>query len=299
MTIVQRSSPASLRTALIAAAFGRGASDPGCAAGPARLRDADLAGRLAAAGVAAEWLADIGDPVGEPSPMAAAADVAAQLATACGAALAVGRRPVVIGGDHSCAVGTWSGVARGLRGEGRLGLIWIDAHLDSHTPATSHTGMIHGMPVAALLGHGDPRLTGIAGGMPALRPEDLCIVGARDYEPEEPEFLAGQGVRVFFAEEVRARGLPAVMDEALTRVRAGTAAFGVSLDLDAVDPGEAPGVGCRVADGLTAADLVAAVEQVRSVAEPIAWELVEFNPRRDIDGRTAALAMRLLESALR
>ncbi len=299
MTLLQRSPPDSVEMRLIGAAFGRGAGDPGCAAGPAFLRNADLAGHLAAVDVAAEWLEEVGDPAEEPSPMAAAADVAARLATACGAALAGGRRPVVIGGDHSCAVGTWSGVAGHLRGAGRLGLIWIDAHLDSHTPATSHTGTIHGMPVAALLGHGDPRLTGIAGGSPALRPEDLCIVGARDYEPEEPAFLAAQGVRVFFAAEVRARGLAAVMDEALTRVRAGTAAFGVSLDLDAVDPAEAPGVGCRVGGGLAAADLVAAVGQVRRVAEPVAWELVEFNPQRDIDGRTAALAMRLLETALR
>ena len=255
---------------LLGVAFGRGGSDPGSGGGPEALKARGLVDYLRAAVIEADWAELVCDPASGTSAIAAAAEVGARIAVACRREIAAGRRLAGVGGDHSCAVGTWSGVAKTLRRGERLGLLWIDAHLDSHTPATTHTGTIHGMPVAALLGHGDPRLTGIAGGLPALRPEDVCIVGARDYEPEEPAFLAAQGVRVFFAEEVRARGLSAVMEEASTRVRAGTAAFGVSLDLDAVDPAEAPGVGCRVGGGLAAADLVAAVEQVRGVAQPIA-----------------------------
>lgn len=302
MTLLQRSriSPDLLDRpsfSLVGVAFGRGAMDSGCEAGASALRDRGLMQRLAAAGVRASW-ESIADPDEGSSPMAAAAEVTGRVATSCEAALRARRRPVVIGGDHSCAVGTWSGVARTVRPDGPVGLIWIDAHLDSHTPATTHTGTVHGMPVAALLGHGDPRLTGLAGGSPALRPEHVCLIGARDFEPEEPALLADLGVRVFLADEVRERGLIDVLDEAMARVRAGTAAFGVSLDLDAVDPDEAPGVGCRVPGGMAANDLVDAVAHLRAVAEPLAWELVEFNPERDRDGRTAALAMRLLETAL-
>src|SRR3546814_10741571 len=127
---------------LIGAAFGRGARDPGCADSPAGLRAAGLAERLVAAGIPAHWRAIVADPDPMLAPMAAAARVSAAVADMCAAAVAAGERPVVVGGDHSCAAGTWSGVARTVRKRGRLGLIWIDAHLDSHTPAHSYTGAI-------------------------------------------------------------------------------------------------------------------------------------------------------------
>ena len=284
---------------LLGVAFGRGGSDPGAADGPGALKAMGLLDYLQEAGTAADWSGFIRDPLAGTSAMAAAAEVGARIAAACGQEIGAGRRLAVIGGDHSCAVGTWSGVARTLKREERLGLLWIDAHLDSHTPATTHTGTVHGMPVAALLGHGDPRLVSLPGDRPALRPEDVCMIGARDYEPEEPAFLSAQGVRVYFAEEVKARGLTAVIDEALTHVSASTSALGVSLDLDVVDPYEAPGVGCRVPGGVSGEDLVRAVGRIRTVVEPAAWELVEFNPHRDRHGKTADLAKRLLAEAFR
>ncbi|MFN4090332.1 MAG: arginase family protein, partial [Alphaproteobacteria bacterium] len=144
--------------------------------------------------------------------------------------------------------------------------------------------------------HGQPVFAVVAGTRDAAR---RAVRLARiDFEPEEPVLLDALGVRVFYAEEVRRRGLAAVIDEAVAHVSAGTAAFGVSLDLDSVDPTEAPGVGTPVTGGLTAADLVAAVGRVRRKAEPAAWEVVEFNPHRDRDGRTAELAMALLAAAV-
>ncbi len=159
------------------------------------------------------------------------------------------RLPCVIGGDHSCAGGTWTGVARMLQGE--LGLVWIDAHMDSHTPATSHTGRLHGMPLAWLLGQGDDALYGLSAGV--VDPEHVALIGVRSYEPEEKERLDRLGVRVFHIEEVHRRGLDTVAAEALAIAARGTSGFGVSIDLDAVTPEEAPGVGTPVADGIAGA----------------------------------------------
>src|SRR5262249_39334497 len=126
-------------------------------------------------------------------------------------ALRRGRLPCVLGGDHTCAGGTWSGVARVLKekseGGGSLGLVWIDAHMDSHTPATSHTGRLHGMPLAWLLGEDDDPLYGLASGV--IEARHVALVGVRSYEPEEADRLERLGVRVFMISEIRSRGLPA------------------------------------------------------------------------------------------
>jgi arginase len=202
----------------------------------------------------------------------------------------------VIGGDHSCAVGTWSGAANALA-KGRLGLVWYDAHMDAHTPATSPSGRLHGMPVAMLLGHGPDALTEIARRRPALAPANLCIVGVRSYEEGERALLARLGVRVIYMDEVRARGLAWATGEALAVARNGTAGFGVSIDLDAIDPGEAPGVGSPVARGFAARDLAAALEAVRNLPDLVGIEIAEYNPTLDRDGQTALVARALLAAA--
>ena len=186
---------------MIGAAWGLGGADPGCAEAPAVLVPL-LAQRLAACGLPA-----IAGPILQPSPgerrrQFAVSKLCGQLAAAVADARRGGRLPCVIGGDHSCAGGTWTGVARTL--QGALGLVWIDAHMDSHTPATSHTGRLHGMPLAWLLGQDDDPLYGLGAGV--VKPQHVCLVGVRSYEREEDERLRRLGVRVIFMDEVRSRG---------------------------------------------------------------------------------------------
>jgi arginase len=278
---------------LIGAAWGLGGADPGCAEAPAALTPL-LVQRLTACGVPAFTGPIFEPPPGERRRQLAVSKLCGQLAAAVADARRNGRLPCVLGGDHSCAGGTWTGVARTLRGA--LGLLWIDAHMDSHTPATSHTGRLHGMPLAWLLGQDDDPLYGLASGV--LEPQHVCLVGVRSYEPEEDERLRRLGVRVIFMEEIRERGLEAVLDEALDIVTAGTSGFGVSIDLDVVTPEDAPNVGTPVPGGVTSADLVPALEGVAGRPGLAAVELVEYSPRLDRDGRTARVAIDLLTAAL-
>jgi arginase len=179
---------------------------------------------------------------------------------------------------------------------GPLGLVWIDAHMDAHTPRTSHTGRLHGMPLAWLLGQDDDPLYGLATGV--LEPRHVALLGVRSYEPEERERLERLGVRVMYMDEIRRRGIDAVLDEALAIATRGTAAFGVSVDLDVVSPDEAPGVGTPVPDGVAGADLARSLARIGGRPDLIAVELVEYAPRLDPTGSSARVAVEILRSAL-
>lgn len=272
---------------LIGAAIGVGGPHRGPALAPARLRAGGLSGQLAALGVNARWGEILVPPRGFPNP-AVFEDFWSALALEVKAALRDHELPVVVGGDHSCAVGTWRGVAAAF--EGPIGLVWIDAHMDAHTPATSPSGNLHGMPLAHLLGEWEAP--------PALAPGHVAMIGIRSYEPEEEALLARLGVRVFLMEEVRERGLVVVMQEALKIATTGTAAFGVSLDIDAVDPVEAPGVNTPEAGGLDADALSAALGIAARTPGLAAVEVVEYNPSADREGRTALLVARALAAAM-
>jgi arginase len=282
---------------LIGAAWGLGGADPGCAEAPAVLAPL-VAKRLAERGAPALIGPILEPPPGERRKQYAVAKLCGQLAAAVAEARRHGRLPCVIGGDHSCAGGTWTGVARTLqeKGGGSLGLIWIDAHMDSHTPATSHTGRLHGMPLAWLLGQDDDPLYGLASGV--LLPQHVCLIGVRSYEPEEDERLRRLGVRVVFMDEVRERGIDAVLDEALEIATAATSGFGVSIDLDVITPEEAPHVGTPVKGGVTSAELARALEDLAGRPGLAAVELVEYSPRLDRDGSTARVAIDLLAALL-
>jgi arginase len=283
---------------LIGAAWGMGGADPGCADAPGALAPG-LTARLKACGavvVPGPMLHPVSGA--ERRKQAAVSRLCGLLGSAVADAVRQRRLPCVLGGDHSCAGGTWTGVARALREKapGPLGLVWIDAHMDSHTPRTSHTGRLHGMPLAWLLGQDDDPLYGLATGV--LEPRHVALVGVRSFEPEEDERLSRLGVRVFRMEEVQARGLEAVFGEALAIATSGTAGFGVSIDLDAVNPREAPGVGTPVAGGLSADALAAALAQLHGLPGFLALELVEYCPRLDPDGATARVAIDLCAAAL-
>ena len=288
---------------LIGAAIGCGAQDDGCKDGPRALLQAGALARLQMPNAHAALVHDIelATSAGHSrsARLAALPGVAGfsrALADATAHSVHAGHVPVVIGGDHSCAIGTWSGVANALRPQGSLGLVWIDAHLDSHTPQTSDSGAIHGMPLAALLGHGASSLTEIRDAAPKLLPQHVVVIGARSYEPAERALLDQLGVRVIDAEEVARVGLRAVMADAIRMVTAGTTAFGVTLDLDAFDPGVAPGVGSPEPGGLTGQDMTQALAACARDARFVAFELVEYNPRHDKGGITARLALDLLGS---
>jgi arginase len=202
----------------------------------------------------------------------------------------------VVGGDHTSAIGTWSGVYDALHQEGETGLIWIDAHMDSHTPETSESGRLHGMPLACLLGYGYSSLTHILHAAPKIKPENVCLIGVRSFERGEAEFLASLNIKIYFMKEIRARGMAAVLKEAVDHVSAHTIAYGVSLDLDAIDPEEAPGVDVREPHGISAKDLTGALSEIAHDPKWIGSEIVEFNPERDNQHKTEKLIVSLLET---
>ncbi len=207
--------------------------------------------------------------------------------------------PLVVGGDHSLAIGSVSAVARHHRQRGEsIGLIWVDAHADMNTPETTPSGNIHGMPLAVLLGQGAEELTDLAGDEPAVAPEHVAILGARDLDEGERDLIRKLGVRAFTMSEVDERGAGPCMDEALERVSAGTAGFYLSFDLDALDPRHAPGVGTAVRGGLTFREGHLICEKAARSGRLLGLEVVELNPVLDDRNHTARLAVGLMASAL-
>jgi arginase len=291
------------KVALIGAASGWGAGFRQAEDGPGGLREFGLAERLAERGVAARWAAmvttqkswraqpDLGPP--ETFDLVTRHNVA--LAQAVAEGVPTGELPVVLGGDHSIAIGTWGGVARRMGGV-PFGLVWMDAHLDAHTLATTPSQNAHGMSAAVLLGHGMPEFLEVAGGV--LRPEHLCYVGVRSYEVGEWALLHRLGVKIFYMEEVRERGLAAVMTEAVRIASTGTAGFGLTIDLDGFDPEDVPGVGLKVADGIRGADAARVLRGIGHHPRLRALEIVEYSPELDREQRTATLVLDLLASML-
>ncbi|MSP53355.1 MAG: arginase [Gammaproteobacteria bacterium] len=202
----------------------------------------------------------------------------------------------VIGGDHSCAIGTWSGVANACRSQGDIGLIWIDAHMDSHTPETSNSQNIHGMPLAHLLGSGFESLLALLDTKPKLKPENVCLIGIRSYQPGEHQFLENLGVKIIYMEEVLKQGIGATLDLALAHVSRATIGVGISIDLDGIDPVDAPGVGYREANGISAAELLTALAKLPLTMPLLGLEIAEYNPLRDEKQKTAKLIVEIIRA---
>ncbi len=213
-------------------------------------------------------------------------------------ALTHGATPIVLGGDHSVAAGTVAGVANYFRThQQKIGLIWMDAHSDLNTPDTSPSGNVHGMPVAALLGMEPAALRDLLGWAPKVLPENTVIVGVRDVDETERQNIRRAGVRVFTMRDIDELGLRTVMERAIPIAANGTAGYHVSLDLDWVDPEEAPGVGTAVRGGATYREAHLAMEILCDHGGMLSFELVEVNPILDEHNRTAELAVQLLCSA--
>ncbi len=206
--------------------------------------------------------------------------------------------PLVLGGDHSLSMGSVAAVADHYRRRDRpIGLIWVDAHTDMNTPETSPSGNVHGMPLAVLLGEGPEGLMSVSGDAPAVSPEHVSVIGARQIDDRERDLVRATGVRVFTMNEVDERGVASCMSEALARATSGTAGFHLSFDLDAIDPMMAPGVGTPVQGGLTYREAHLVAEKAWSCGAMLSFEMVELNPVLDDRGRTAALGVELIASA--
>jgi len=200
---------------------------------------------------------------------------------------------ISFGGDHSCAIGTWTGVADEKKDED-LGLIWIDAHMDAHTPETSESGNIHGMPLAVLLGYGDSRLTGILSKKPKFKPENVVLIGIRSFEEKEALFLQSLNVRIHYIEEVLEKGFKSVLEDVLKDFSTRQINYCVSFDLDVVDPSHVGAVGTPVPNGIDPNDAIDAMELFVN-NPPLAFELVEYNPKLDINGKTLNFVQNLLK----
>jgi arginase len=206
--------------------------------------------------------------------------------------------PLVLGGDHSIAVGTLSAIAAVARPEGKkVGLLWVDAHGDINTPDTSPSGNIHGMPVAALLGFGPPELTGIGGRAHKVEPRNVALIGIRSLDEGEKRRLKETGVQVHTMSDIDRHGIHRAMKKALARITDGTDYVHVSFDLDAVDPTVAPGVGTPVKGGLDYREAHLIMELLHDSGVMTSLEMVEVNPILDQGNASATFAVELVQSA--
>ncbi len=213
-------------------------------------------------------------------------------------ALARSATPVVLGGDHSLAAGSIAGVASHFRARGQpVGLIWIDAHTDINTPETTQSGNVHGMPLAALLGLGPASLGNLRGWSPKIDARQAVLVGARDIDDTERQNVRRAGLTVFTMRDIDEKGLRAVMEKAIEIASQATAGYYVSMDMDWVDPDEAPGVGTPVPGGATYREAHLAMEIVADHGGMLGLDVVEVNPILDEHNRTAELAVQLICSA--
>ena len=291
---------------LIGAPTDVGAGSIGARLGPDALRIAGLAQALERRSDRVSGVVDRGNLAGPPNPQAAAVqghrhleEVAAwcwAVHDAVAAELALGRLPVLMGGDHSLAIGSVSAVARHCRARGQaLRVLWLDAHADFNTPLTTPSGHLHGMPVAVLCGQGPAALTGLAGPQPALGAAELRQVGIRSVDEEERRLVHAAGLDVYDMRHIDEHGMRATMEQALAGLD-GHTHLHLSLDVDFLDPGIAPAVATAVPGGPTWREAQLCMEMIADSGRLGSLDLVELNPALDVRNQTAHLLVDLVES---
>ncbi|HKG46869.1 MAG TPA: arginase [Pyrinomonadaceae bacterium] len=287
--------------------LGYGASMAGVDIGPAALRVARLNQRIARLGYSVHDLGDVRLERPRSLPevdenlkyVREISSTCEQLATDVEEILKGGQLPLIIGGDHSIAIGSFAGaVSHYKKQDQTLGLIWFDAHADMNTPESTPSGNIHGMPLATLLGYGAPELTNIGGFTPKLDPRCCAHVGARDIDPGERELIKKLGLRFFTMREIDERGMKDCMDDAIKIASRGSAGYAVTFDVDVLDPGDAPGSGTLVRGGLTYREAHLAMEKIAEAGGMRLLEIVEINTALDVNNKTAELGVELILSAL-
>ncbi len=284
-----------------------GASMAGVELGPAALRVARLNKRLTQLGYKVRDLGDldVAEEEATPAPgdklkhLKEIRDACADLAQKVQQVLETDEIPLVLGGDHSIAMGSISGFAAHCRQLNQTpGLIWFDAHADMNMPETTPSGNIHGMPLAVVLGYGAPELINLGGFTPKLNPEFCVHVGARDVDPGERELIAKLGIRFITMREIDEKGMSACMDEAIEIASRASGGYAVTFDVDALDPGDAPGSGTLVRGGLTYREAHLAMEKIAEAGGLRSLEVVEINTALDVNNKTAELGVELILSAL-
>ena len=280
-----------------------GADRRGVDMGPSAIRYAQLRQRLEELGHTLEDKGNIEVPIQETCQITdpklkyieCIVPMGRRVAGAVATSIQRGRFPLVLGGDHSLSAGS----IRGASKHRRLGVIWVDAHTDFNTAETTPSGNIHGMPLAALCGLGDPRLVSLWDEtQPVLDPQRVAVVGARDIDPGEKRNLREAGIMVQSMEQIDRIGMLAVLEKVLEQVSQGVDGLYLSIDMDALDPRHAPGVGTPVSGGLTYREAHLVCEVVAETGKLIGMELVEVNPILDIQNQTAILAVEFIRSAL-
>lgn len=292
-----------MRIRVIGVPMDLGADRRGVDIGASAIRYAGLNDQLRRLGYSVNDIGNIvvpqpeSQPIGDPhlKYLEPIVQVSEDLANAVTSALQAGEFPLVLGGDHSIALGSITGVARVHRD---IGVIWVDAHGDFNTHETTPSGNIHGMILGALAGLGHPRLTGIGGWSPKINPKTIVIVGARDLDLGEQELLRQQEIHVFTMTDIDQHGMSEIMREAVEIASQASHGFHLSLDMDSLDPREAPGVGTPVRGGLTYREAHLAMEVVASSGRMVSMDAVEVNPILDRENATAHLAVELILSAL-
>ncbi|HVB55536.1 MAG TPA: arginase [Candidatus Acidoferrales bacterium] len=284
-----------------------GASRRGVDMGPSALRVAGLQSRLKQLGRQVEDIGNIRvrqpeeQHYGEKSAkyLEEISETCKGLAEIVGKALDDEFLPVILGGDHSIAVGTVAGAALHFSKQSkRIGVIWLDAHGDMNTPESSPSGNVHGMPLASIMGYGPRELTELAGIKPMVEPRNVVLVGTRELDAKERRLVKESGVHIFTMRDIDERGMREVMAEALRFAGDDTAGIAVSLDMDFVDPSDAPGVGTPVRGGSTYREAHLALEMIADSRSMVSFELVEINPVIDLHNTTAILGAELLLSGL-
>ncbi|MGA9882503.1 MAG: arginase [Candidatus Acidiferrales bacterium] len=284
-----------------------GASRRGVDMGPSALRVAGLQARLKQLGRQVEDIGNISvrqpeeQHYGEKNAkyLDEIAETCKGLAETVRKTLEADLLPLVLGGDHSIATGTVAGVASHFsKGSKRIGMIWLDAHGDMNTPDSSPSGNVHGMPLASIMGYGPPELTDLAGVKPMVEPRNVALVGVRDLDSKERRLMKETGVHAFTMRDIDERGMREVMAEALRFAGDDTAGVAVSLDMDFVDPSDAPGVGTPVRGGVTYREAHLALEMIADSRSMVSFELVEINPVIDLHNTTATLGVELVLSGL-
>jgi arginase len=295
------------RIRVIGVPLDMGASRRGVDMGPSAMRVAGLEARLEALGHQVTDCGNIRVEIAETQTagsenaryLAQIAETCTRTADAVVKTLEDGMTPLLLGGDHSLAAGSVSGVSRFFRRQNqKIGVLWIDAHSDINTPQTSPSGNVHGMPLAALLGLGPEPLGNIYGFSPKIDAENTVLIGVRDIDAAERDNIRRAGVaEVYTMRDIDERGMRAVMEEALRAAGRGTAGYHVSLDMDWIDPEDAPGVGTPVRGGATYREAHLAMEILADHGRLLSFEIVEVNPVIDEHNRTADLAVQLACSA--
>ena len=283
-----------------------GADRRGVDMGPSGIRIAGAAEALRRLGYTVIDDGDVPVPVPETrDPGAAATKYLTEIREACEAlrvrvlaALTAGEVPVVLGGDHSIAIGTVSGIAEFHRARSEpIGLIWVDAHADMNTPDSSPSGNVHGMPLAVLLGIGEPSLVNLGGFAPKVAPQHVALIGIRDLDDTEKAIVRRSGVNAYTMRDIDERGMSAVIQDAIGRASAGTVGFHVSFDLDGMDPAAVPGVGTPVKGGIDWREGNLLLEAVADSRRMLGMEITELNPIVDVRNESGRVAVDMLSSA--